>query len=38
MALSKFAQAYLEAERNLRDECDEMVRRGECSEDYAEFR
>ena len=38
MAISKFAQAYLEAERELRDECDEMVRNGELSEDDAEFR
>lgn len=38
MALSKFAQAYREAERELREECDEMVRNGELSEEDAEFR
>ena len=38
MAISKFAQAYLEAEKELREECDEMVRNGELSEEDAEFR
>ena len=38
MAISKFVQAYREAERELREECDEMIRNGELSEEDAEFR
>ena len=38
MKMSLFSKAYLEAERELRDECDEMVRNGELSVDDAEFR
>lgn len=38
MEKSSFANAYLEAERELRKECDEMVLNGELSEEDAEFR
>ena len=38
LPIGKFGQAYLEAERELRAECDEMVRNGELSEEDAEFR
>ena len=36
--ISSFSKAYLEAERELRKECDEMALNGELSEEYAEFR
>ena len=38
MVMSVFAKAYLEAERELREECDDMVLNGELSEEDAEFR
>ena len=33
-----FYEVYREAERELRDECDELVRRGEMSQEDADFR
>lgn len=33
-----FYEVYREAEQELRDECDELVRRGEMSQEDADFR
>lgn len=34
----QFYEAYREAEQELRDECDELVRNGEMSQEDADFR
>lgn len=38
MSDANFYEAYRKAERELRDECDELVRRGEMSQEDADFR
>lgn len=38
MSNKTFYEAYQEAEQYLRDECDELVRRGEMSQEDADFR
>ena len=38
MTQSQFSEFYKKQLENLRAECDEMVRKGECSQEDADFR
>ena len=38
MTNSQFSEFYKKQLENLRAECDELVRNGECSQEYADFR
>lgn len=38
MTKSQFREFYNKQLKDLRDECDEMVRNGECNQEFADFR